>query len=312
MFDTVRGVLADVRLPDRGCLEKYGWTFSPAKVNLATGLTYGEKYYLPEALDEDAMVRLPGLDYNGFLSFKVSLPKALRGENISLITEADLPEIFQKLDDFVGERTGLVLPSVGEWKTSRLDYCYTWDLPEQDVAAYISAFSGLSLPRHKRTAFQNFEGVCFKSRSNWSLFYDKFSETGDESAKGVLRHELRFNHSAANERIAKKLKTDRRLKNLLTDGAALETMNDYYRRLCPERTDFRGREGLIHNIVKTFGTRSAPNLLYFLELYELYGNRAYKVGLISKNQYYYNRKKLIGAGMTPTIAEQDLPRLEIR
>jgi len=232
----------------------------------------------------------------------------LRGENVSLVYEAELPEAFARLSQFVRDKTG-VSANVATWSVSRVDYCYCWRVNEL-LPSYLEAVSKLSLARHSRTCV-NRATVAWLCKSNKVQFYNKFEECGLDAAEGVLRFEVRCNNTRY---VAAKLETERTAEALLTNTNAQRVLSYWLKRLgMHEERPVLSREGLVTAMLSRFGVSGFERLHGFLVLYALRGSRLADGCGYSRATYYRRRKKLADAGMLTWHTNQShvLPALVV-
>ena len=130
------------------------------------------------------------LDYTGnpLLTIELSLPKALYGNNFTMI--ADLTQATARANELL--RTIAALPplDINDGVLIRIDPCYNHQVGPL-VADYINALGQLDYP-HRRTKHHRDEGAEFRSKHVTTKFYDKERETRDHNAAGILRQETTY------------------------------------------------------------------------------------------------------------------------
>jgi len=308
VFDTVRlgcdvGLLRPEELAERG-----GWRWQSSK-SLLTGETRDKFYLNGDGEEGQVSPRLTWYGGSGYLTCEVSLPKLLRGENVSLVYEAELPEAFARLSQFVRDMTG-ICSDVASWSVSRVDYCYCWRVNEL-LPSYLEAVSRLNLSRHSRTCV-NSSTVAWHCKSNKLQFYSKFEECKLPIAEGVLRFETRINNTRY--LCDKVLKTERTAKSLLTNANSATVLNYWLRRLgLHEERSILSREGLVTAMLARFGVSGFERHYGFLALHDLGGSRLAARRAYSRSTYYRRRKKLADAGMLTWHTNQShvLPALVV-
>jgi hypothetical protein len=126
-------------------------------------------------------------DYQGdpLTTIELSLPKAVFGNNYSMIDDLDTAIVFANALLRMDERLPQV--DIGEGVLLRLDPCYNHQVGPL-VPDYINAIGQLDYP-HRRTKHHRNEGAEFRSKHVTTKFYDKQRETRDKHAEGILRQE---------------------------------------------------------------------------------------------------------------------------
>lgn len=307
MYDTVRFV-KDVGFLEPAELAKRGDWKRQSTTSLASGEVQ-DKFFL-NSEGEGTLPRLTWFAGSGYLVAEISLPKLLNGQNVSLIHEADLPEAFKRVSEFVGDATGKAA-NVKDWNLSRCDYCYCWQVGAERLPLYLEALGRLHLSRHNRQ-FVDADTLTFHARSNKLQFYNKHKESGLDIAEGVLRLEatIRNTHYLAE----KWLKTERTAGKLLTDEGSKRILEYFLDRLgLAKDKPILSRAGLLRRLVEEFGVTGAEKLWLFCQLYE-FGGSDLAGGLYPRRTYYRRRKRLAEAGLLAWHDKGDvvLPALEVK
>jgi hypothetical protein len=127
------------------------------------------------------------MDYQGdpLTTIELSLPKAVFGNNYSLIDDLDTAIVFANALLRMDKRLPQV--DIGEGVLLRLDPCYNHQVGSL-VPDYINAIGQLDYP-HRRTKHHRNEGAEFRSKHVTTKFYDKQRESRDKHAAGILRQE---------------------------------------------------------------------------------------------------------------------------
>jgi len=282
VYDTVR-FSCDIGRLDAAHLSKRGWTTQ--RTTRPDGAVIDKAI-----LNAESLPRLTWYD-SGYVTAECSLPKLLRGENVSLVNECDLPLAFKRVSEYVGAAIGVVV-DVADWNLARCDYCYCWQVG-QHLPLYLEALSHLHLSRHDRQTV-GAGTVAFHSAANKLQFYDKHAESGLDAARGILRFEATIRDTRY---LAKQLKVGRTASALLTDKNAVRTLRYFLVRLgLNEERPIVSKAGALERTVEEFGVRGAEKLWLFAQLYEQYGAKAKEL-FYSRNTFYRRRKALAEAGL---------------
>ncbi len=312
MFDTVRFSLG----LERPFEDTRGFQFRDEKLDQRTGAILVKYYHNPEK-GPDARPA-PAITYHETslrLVAQVSLPKIVNGQNVDLITEADLPRAYSLVHEYLCEIVRAVLPPMSEWGVSRLDYCYCWQVGD-DIGHYLAGLDSLRLSRYKRVPFEAedgrvMEGICWKSRGRKVNFYDKGLETGLPEAQGILRYELQnLDRRSVDYLARKRFNCPRTAEALLTDERALTELRVFVERL-GVTGPFRSEATVLRELNARYGRRKAKELWYFLGLERTYGKTAVKAGLIGKRTYERHKSEARRKGYLTMTPANDLPPLVI-
>lgn len=178
----------------------------------------------------------------GYLDAKVSLPKMLFGNNIQMISDADIPRAKDTVTGFVSD---VVCVEFNAWTAplGGLDVCHNWHVGEAETYMYLHALRNAHLPRMVRRVIDT-GTVDFINRSQKVVFYSKHAETMKRAQKGkatdeqlhasigVLRGERRFTTTPACKRLAASLSVDsHRAEHLLTREVAEAVMSNTVKEL---------------------------------------------------------------------------------
>jgi hypothetical protein len=176
----------------------------------------------------------------GYLSAMVSLPKLIYGNNVQMLTEADIPRALDKItvcaSDVVGVEFEAWTANVG-----RLDVPHNWRVGETETHYYLTALRNNAVyPRLTTKRIIKDTTVDWSNSSEKVIAYSKHVETADlakqgratdadvRESVGILRVEHRFLNSSACRRLAKdwmKL-PDRRAEHLLSASVAETVMQE--------------------------------------------------------------------------------------
>lgn len=174
------------------------------------------------------------------LVLESSLPKVAHGQNVSMLSQADLDQALTTLSNTLCDVTGADVPHVGDWELrGRLDCVYSWDTRQagkSHVADYLHALKSVELPRHITQSVDREATLYWRNSQRVIRLYDKQLETGLPEAAGLLRFEVQCNHA----------------KRELTEPVAPQVTR--------ERIVYKTRSGRTMNIHTTTNTREpTPN-----------------------------------------------------
>ena len=250
--------------------------------------------------------RVPALTYypmtraGSRLKFEVSLPKLL-GLPVAVLSQADVERGLDLIDKFIHEK-GIVAPAVREWRCVRLDVTYMWNTAA-DTPIYIVALANQQIGNYVRVPYGT-GGVTWKAGKGyrWVKFYDKLLEQGLGKVGGVLRFEV-SNYSGGVRDIVRRLRCGRTVGNLCTAAVACSELLHWLGKLGVNEHGFGARDVLQCKLVEVFGTRGAPQALFFLEQWSRHGLDVYKepLSLMTSATFYRWRRKLEQAGLLVSV-----------
>lgn len=119
------------------------------------------------------------------LSLEFSLPKLLTGDN--LVQLEDIHEAMEQTNEILGQVEQLPKVNVFAGILTRLDIMFDHNVGNL-LPAYIDGLSRLDHPYRKTHPYLR-ESVYYNSDKTVLKFYDKFAESEDERARGLLRQE---------------------------------------------------------------------------------------------------------------------------
>ena len=304
MFDTATlGIRLEKPLP----FNRFGAI--QERTDLKTGEVH-RKLWLNSEDEEHTWPRIGYYPDSDYLFAEASLPKMLFGNNVKMLYQDDLPEVFRAWGGYCQDALDVRLPTPKTWNVVRIDYACNWQVGD-DVSAYLDALSQLNLSHHKRSFQQEHEGVNWKSKSNELKFYNKALESHLPEAEGVLRGEL-SNFTSGTRYLATKHDVPRTAEHLVTDEMATGTLGSFMERLgLQQDKPILSERGLIEYLSEHFGQRRAPALFWFLSLYQKYGKGFYKYGLMKKPTYYYQFKQVRDAGLLCSVEGKQLEPLTL-
>jgi len=131
------------------------------------------------------------------LYVQVSIPKFLYGDNVSMLTEADISLFFNSLQARIEQLFHIQIPHY-EWTVSRCDVCWNFQVG-MDVSEYVKLLSKQQLAYKTTTTYNQDQTVEYWNKSSRIMFYDKHKEVTRakeasdiiERSKGILRLEVR-------------------------------------------------------------------------------------------------------------------------
>lgn len=135
-------------------------------------------------------------DSSQTLIIQVSIPKLLYGNNVTLITEEDIPVFFERVQQRLQQLFSITIPS-SEWSIIRADICWNFHVGKE-VGEYISTLSKQKMPFKHTRSYNQQQTVEFYNKSSRIMFYDKQQEMKRdkvspeliEQSKGILRLEI--------------------------------------------------------------------------------------------------------------------------
>jgi hypothetical protein len=198
MFDTVRGQVRCELDPDRLLRAGFHRHVDQSRdgeggnidivaydLHLPGGSPHYLAYLPPKRVD-------PG-DPAGFLKVETSLPKALRAENVTLLSAGDVQPCFDVISNRISDKVGDVGEFGGFDVRGRVDAVYSWSTCHADD--YLHALKQMHLGRHVSQSVDRDATVYWRNRQRVIRAYDKFKESGLEIARDQLRFEVQLNHA---------------------------------------------------------------------------------------------------------------------
>ncbi len=180
-YDTVSGVL---RQPPNRVTDERLWTKERSSVD-GDGVIHRTRY-----LNLASGLHLT-LHDGGALQAERSLPKALRGENVTDLVAGEEVAALAAVDREIADGLGEGLPPFESWLPNRVDYCQNVHLrDEAEVIRTLEKYAGIELPRKGLPVRGQEHSVTWSHGAIRPKVYSKFLETrGDPRACGVLRFE---------------------------------------------------------------------------------------------------------------------------
>lgn len=122
---------------------------------------------------------------NTLVKIEVSLPKLVhKGDNIRLLY--DIESGLQLLKRIFEREWKLTLPPIENWQISRLDVCYAWKVPSQDLAQQLlDSCKQLNFPWKKPTIYST--AIQFPGKTYTVKLYLKLPEFRRHDKKALLK-----------------------------------------------------------------------------------------------------------------------------
>lgn len=263
IYDTVTGLLREV---PREALDHKLWPHLRQVVATATGEVRTTGIW--NVKDGPSFTLHP----NGLLVER-SLPKALRGENITDLSGPEVAASMAALDTEVAAILPFAVPSIAEWQPVRADYCESRQVGgESEVLRMLDTLAHTVLPYKGLPVRGDHHSVRWPKGAISPKFYSKFLETKrDPRAEGVLRGEMTVRHLGTFRALTG---TDR---PTLADVLRPECFQKVWDPLRPAlggaalSAQEMGDIALVRELVGFFGTRRAAALIGYCVLFVLAG-----------------------------------------
>lgn len=123
-----------------------------------------------------------------FLTLELSLPKFSYGHNIHLLYDfaAAIAKLKKLLEKWFNLQTRAKLVDIGQWQVWRVDCCYAWRMPDQQVAQLVlDSLKHLHYPRKKPIVYPT--SIVFGGRTYSVKFYLKLPEFKAHDRKALLK-----------------------------------------------------------------------------------------------------------------------------
>jgi hypothetical protein len=144
--------------------------------------------------------KLPFMKYienSQTLSVQVSIPKFLYGDNVTMLTESDIPLFFERLQDRIQRLFSVHIPH-SDWTISRCDICCNFQVGK-NVSEYVRLLSRQQLAYKNTITYNQDQTVEYRNKSSRIMFYDKYKQSMKEKesdsiierSKGILRLEIK-------------------------------------------------------------------------------------------------------------------------
>lgn len=244
------------------------------------------------------------------LNISVSLPKAMYGENVSMICdEEELEESISGVNQFIETLSWVPSVDIGEGYLYRVDVAYNHDVGEW-VPDYIEALFQLQYPRRKTKPYYPEEGVQFYSTVATTSFYDKYEESKLNAARGMLRQETSLRR---NTRIGKRMGVDKPRLRDVTKEWAIEMLRHDLEVLGLQERIITDRDMALEILVRKYGYNTGSNLYgHWCALQTMTREQMIEKGCSERTIRERNRRITdVGIAMTSVGEKVVLPPLEI-
>lgn len=263
--------------------------------------------------DDDAT--LPRLAYfpehNRVVS-EVSLPKFVRGENFTLLSDEDITKGTTRMIEFIANTVGQHLPTAETWHVSRMDSCYAW-LVGDDMQAYLGALAQMPVHGYTRRGYtlgdNTAPGFTWQAKSLRVNAYDKGLETQRPEAAGLLRLETQALNNSACKTAAKRCKVNQTVAELVTGSIGRREIAQWLKRIGMPST-IQTHAGLFDQLAKEFSPDDAASRWWFLEGFRRRGHGIKQI--VSERTYQRRMTEAKKRGWLATSPGQELPGLTIR
>lgn len=126
---------------------------------------------------------------NSLILVETSLPKLFFGNNVEVMKNTnEVVAAVKLLESFISEPLARKV-DLSKAELDRIDLCYSHYVGDH-VDDYIKYLFKLEHPKRKTKPYYPTEGVQFYAKSVTLIFYDKYEESKNENALGILREEL--------------------------------------------------------------------------------------------------------------------------
>jgi hypothetical protein len=240
-------------------------------------------------------------DGNPLLTIELSLPKAVHGNNFSMIP--DIPTAIDCANSLLSQIDALPPLDIGQGVLIRIDPCYNHTVGSL-VPDYINAIAQLEYP-HRRTKHHRDEGAEFRSKHVTTKFYDKMRETCDPSAYGILRQETTFLKA---KRIAKLFgKKNPTLQDVTPEWAAA-VLNDDLEKLRLNGRPIADRDTALATLCHHYGPDAGIYYWALLQSKSESGTRQLRTRTgLHPRSLDRRLRKIIDAGIAPTLTDSTEP-----
>ena len=242
------------------------------------------------------------------MMIECSLPKLTFGNNYTLIT--DYEKSFGIANEILVKNPYLPSLDIKNGILLRIDFCYNYNVGKF-VQAYISGLKKLNYPHRKPISYKG-EGVQFKSQQVVTKFYDKYQESQDENAAGILRHETTIRDPQALERAFGK---NRPILNDANSSIAREVLLKDLERLGIKDKIFANKKNCLNILSEKYGPDAG---IYYFGLMKANGKlpkktlaKETKIKTQTLNRRF---QKIREAGLAPVPIKKpkSLPALQIK
>lgn len=271
---------------------------------------------------------LPRLTWNSspsgdWLTAEVSLPKFLFGNNVNMVSDADVRNALDGISCFITETVGVPFDALSAL-IGRVDYCWNFPVGETNVYTIVSAASQSSIPRMVRYHIGP-TTATFKQQSKHITIYGKHAEVATRvrkkaatdkelhAAVGQLRLEVSYRNSDSCKRLAKRYGLpERTAGTLLVGGIAHEELERALEALNLDRT-IEPTNSRIDVLREKYGdTARFRSLVAFLTMLDRYGEHFWKQGIGGYcRSTYYEYARALKAASVWLKTDESIPPLRL-
>ena len=247
-------------------------------------------------------------DPAGCLKVETSLPKVLRGENVTLLSPGDVQPCFDFVSNRISDKVGDV-GNFGDFDVrGRVDAVYSWVTSHTDD--FLHAFKQMNLGRHVSQSIDREATVYWRNRQRVIRAYDKFKESGLDIAKNQLRFEVQLNHAKGElERVAGVTST--KLCDLVNWETAKSVLQFYLSALGADLM-IADDEKLVKHVLKNCSVIRAQRLLGALLMQRAYSRDELIRRGVSRRTFYRSRAEIREIGISEGSARTGiLPALRL-
>lgn len=247
-------------------------------------------------------------DPAGHLKVETSLPKAVRGENVTLLCDDDIRSALDIVSDRVCEKVGDVGDFANFDLRGRVDAVFSWRT--HHVGDYLHALKGMNLGRHVSQSIDRDATVYWRNQQRVIRSYDKFNESHLDIAKNQLRFEIQLNHAKSElTRLAGINST--KLVDVLTWKNSRAVIQFYLSQLGADLM-IADDEKLVQHLLRVCGPTKAKRLLGALMMQRAYSRDELIRRGMSRRSFYYDRAEIRSVGLSEGSAKTGvLPPLQL-
>lgn len=231
-----------------------------------------------------------------FLSLEFSIPTVL-GCVYDNPDVSDISRVLAVLDTHLA-RFGDIPPIAG-WTVTRIDYAV--NLIVHDADEYVILLHGLECGTMKRDVYEH--GVMWRNKSRAVKFYNKAVQLGAGDKPTVLRYEVSNHRPAVTYMCEHWFHCERSVAALTHPDCALYVLELYWQKLSLHNESVYKSVSVTQYKLKQVFASSALAAAAALQLIATHGRDAYKLELMSYQQYNSWSKKLTDAGFLPQPVE---------
>lgn len=214
-----------------------------------------------------------------------SIPKLVYGHNVYLYYPEQILQLLEGIRTEMSECFKVKFAPVSEWVIHRLDLCYAWKLPSQEIAqALLEALRGYSYPRKKTNHYET--SIGYRGKAYSGIFYLKHPEFMDKdfenlhdidselaealktTSQGLLRFEMQLRKAKLDD-LFKTRNGGLQIKDLESRDLLSKTLNSLFFKLIRSNEILIDSPAQIYEKLKTSlgDEKKAKHLLMFHQLY---------------------------------------------